>query len=264
MTVSGQSTGAGRPVLVTPYHKEDRPMLERCLDSVAAQTVPCDHVVVADGFPQDWIDARPVRHLKLSKAHADYGNTPRGLGALLAAHEGAAGIGFLDADNWLEPDHVERCLEAAKYAGPPIDVVIARRYLVRPNGTIIQYYRDPPANEFVDTNCFFLMPGAYHLIPVWIQMPKPIASMCDRIFLESIRAAGLNGVVVKKTTVYYYCLYEDVYRAIGETPPPNARKVDAKPIEDYLLNITPREHEEASRLVRFKLGGRKKKPGATA
>jgi hypothetical protein len=46
------------------------------------------------------------------------GRTPldqtRGVGALLAISEGYKGIGFLDADNWYDRDHVERCCAAVK------------------------------------------------------------------------------------------------------------------------------------------------------
>lgn len=70
---------------VTPYYRESREILERCLQSVARQTRPCAHYLVSDGDPQDWIDELPVRHLRLDENHADYGNTPRTAGGLLAA-----------------------------------------------------------------------------------------------------------------------------------------------------------------------------------
>ena len=42
---------ARRYAVITPYHREDRVMLKRCIDSVARQTVAADHFLVADGFP---------------------------------------------------------------------------------------------------------------------------------------------------------------------------------------------------------------------
>src|SRR6185437_7277399 len=68
-----------RPIVITPYYKEDPSLLRRCMESVRNQTVPTEHFMVADGHPQDWIDAEPVRHLKLDRSHRDYGNTPRGI-----------------------------------------------------------------------------------------------------------------------------------------------------------------------------------------
>jgi hypothetical protein len=40
-------------VFVTPYYKETRTCLERCIASVKQQTMRADHILVADGFPQD-------------------------------------------------------------------------------------------------------------------------------------------------------------------------------------------------------------------
>ena len=95
-----------RVAVVTPYYKEPRGWIERCIASVAAQTHACDHFLVADGHAQDWIDGAGVRHLRLDRGHGDYGNTPRALGALLAVSEGYDAIAFLDADNWYAPEHV--------------------------------------------------------------------------------------------------------------------------------------------------------------
>jgi len=69
-----------RVAVITPYYKEDRLVLERCLRSVRKQTVAVDHFLVSDGFPQDWLDHEEVRHFRLGKSHGDYGNTPRGIG----------------------------------------------------------------------------------------------------------------------------------------------------------------------------------------
>ncbi len=113
MRRSGEGMNTARPIVITPYYKEDPALLRRCMDSVRTQTVPAEHLLVADGHPQDWIDSEPVRHLRLDRSHGDYGNTPRGIAAMLACSEGYPAIMMLDADNWLEPEHVELCQRAA-------------------------------------------------------------------------------------------------------------------------------------------------------
>ncbi len=115
--------GRTKPLIVTAYYKEDRAVLEHCISSVRAQTEPADHLLVADGHPQDWIDDLPVRHIRLDRAHCDYGNTPRVVGAMLGISEGYGGIGFLDADNWIESDHIATCQEAARLT-PEADSLI--------------------------------------------------------------------------------------------------------------------------------------------
>jgi hypothetical protein len=74
-----RAAAANRYAIVTPYFRETRDALERCFRSVRRQTVAVDHIVVADGFAQQWIDGEPVRHLRLDICHDDFGGTPRGL-----------------------------------------------------------------------------------------------------------------------------------------------------------------------------------------
>lgn len=84
------------------------PYIERCLRSACGQTVPCE-VIVVDGGSEDgsreiaarygveWIEAPPrgmadARNIGIEATDADY-------------------IVPLDADDWIEPTFVERCME---------------------------------------------------------------------------------------------------------------------------------------------------------
>lgn len=75
---------------ITPVATYHTALLERAAASVAAQTVPCAHVVVQDpdGRGPAW-----ARNRGLEKAHTPF-------------------VVFLDADDWVEPTFAERCLEA--------------------------------------------------------------------------------------------------------------------------------------------------------
>ena len=127
--------GGKRYCVVTPYFKGSIAS-ESLLDSVARQTVAVDHILVADGFPQPWLSSKPVRHVMLDRAHGDYGNVARGVGALLAVAEKYSGIAFLDADNWYDEDHIECCLAAAR-TSPDCVFVAAQRKFVRPDGSVM-------------------------------------------------------------------------------------------------------------------------------
>lgn len=217
-----------RVAVVTPYHKEPREWLERCIASVAAQTHACDHILVADGHAQDWIDGAGVRHLKLDRGHADYGNTPRALGALLAVSEGYDAIAFLDADNWYALEHVQRCAEVAEATGA--DYVAASRHWARADMTVMNVnIAEDTSGTHVDTNCFFLLFGAFHTIPRWVLMPKPMSMWCDRFYLQSLREEGLREARTHTRSVYYLCTWSGVYRSIGEAPPAFAK--DGVPVE---------------------------------
>lgn len=240
-----------RYAIVTPYYKESRQLLERCIDSVRAQTIAADHILVADGHPQDWIDGAGVRHIRLDRAHGDYGNTPRGIGAVLAIAEQYDGLGLLDADNWLDARHVEHCLathDAAKLTGAAADYVIARRNFCRPDGSVMPVV-DEPVEHHVDTNCFFFFPGAYHIVPYFGTMPRELSPVCDRIFFLSVRHRGLRGVETGQVTVNYHCLWEAVYHNIGELPPPGSKpNIDGPSVQAWIDSRTPEERFLAQRL----------------
>jgi FkbM family methyltransferase len=241
-----------RQVIVTPYLKEDRATLERCIASVRDQTVATDHILVADGHPQDWIDALPVRHIRLDRAHADFGNTPRGIGSLMAISEDYEGIGFLDADNWLEPDHVTRCLEA-QAADPSADYVIARWNLRRPDGTILALPFDA---GHVDTNCFFFLPGSFHMLPHFSMMHRELSLVGDRVFFMALNGAKLRAATLASPSVNYSCLWPTSYRMAGEEPPPEAKRdIDSSHLVPWLQRQTPRDLEIISRRAGVRFGG---------
>jgi hypothetical protein len=207
---------------------------------VVRQTVPVEHLLIADGRPQSWLDTEPVRHIKLDRSHRDFGNTPRGIGGLLAISEGVDGFGFLDADNWLEPEHVELCVQAGMAAREAcFDYVIAQRHFRRPDETIIPV---PDEKGHVDTNCLFMLKGSFFVTPYFAMMPKPLSIAGDRLFYQALQARPLKAAVVPTKTVNYHCLWEAIYRHIGETPPSGAKpSIDAAPIDEYLDELSDRE-----------------------
>ncbi len=237
---------AARYAVVTPYYKEPRETLERCIASVRRQTVSADHILVSDGFAQDWIDGAPVNHLRLGQCHADFGNTPRALGAMLAIAQHYDAIGFLDADNWYDEDHVEACVEAA--AGvPDAEGVIARRRFVRYDGSVMNIREEP---NHVDTSCFWLREGSLHLAHFWL-MPVELAPLCDRVYYAMIKARNLKLATVRKPTVNFTCQYQALYRAIGEVPPPGAKpNVEVRSICEWLIGLSERKR----RLVALQCG----------
>ncbi len=241
-----------RFALVTAYYKEEKYLLDRCLNSVRAQSIAADHVVVADGVPQDWIDHEPVRHIKLDRSHGDYGNTARGVGALLAVAEDYDGIGFIDADNWLEPEHIAECLAAAARV-ETCDYVIAQRNLKRPDETTLPV-EDEPISEHVDTNCFFFLPGAFHMIQRFATIPRALSIIGDRLFYQELSAQALNSVVVAKKTVNYQCMWQSIYQAAAETPPAGAKpNVDVRPLTEWLKQLSPNEKRIVSRRTPLRL-----------
>jgi len=237
-----------RVAVITPYFKEPQAWLQRCIDSVRAQTHACDHILVADGHPQDWVDTAGVRHIRLDVGHADYGNTPRAIGAQLAVSEGYDAIAMLDADNWFEPDHVQTCVEVAERTGA--DFVSARRFWARADGSRMPVrIQEDEDGSHVDTNCFFLLFGSFHTIPRWLMMPKPMAIWCDRFYLASMRQEGLKEATTDRPTVNYLCTWADVFQSIGETPPPYAKHgLPMHRLTDWVKRLQPGDMAHVQRL----------------
>lgn len=242
--------------IVTPYFKETPRTLARCIDSVRAQQTGA-HVgeiaqfVVADGHAQHWIDDLGLRHLKLDRSHGDYGNTPRSIGAQIAASEGYDAIGFLDADNWFEPDHVASCADALMRASESVDYVVARRRLVRDDGSVLPISSSEDESfEHVDTSCYFLSWSAFHLLGRWSVMPKPLSIVGDRIFRHALRDAGLKFTAVDHATVNYLCTWSTFFQAIGETPPDYAKpNIDLAPVKRWWQRLDPRSQNVVERLA---------------
>jgi glycosyltransferase involved in cell wall biosynthesis len=94
--------------VITPYYKESIEFLRQCHKSVINQDISTDHCLthffIADGFPNEEVMKWNIKHITLPQAHSDNGNTPRGIGSILADVEGYDFIAYLDADNWFYPN----------------------------------------------------------------------------------------------------------------------------------------------------------------
>lgn len=240
-----------RYAIITPYYRESRETLERCIRSVRNQTAPVDHIMVADGHPQDWIDVAGVRQLRLDRAHGDSGNTARALGAMMAIAEQYDGIGFLNANNWLEAEHIATCAETFRAASERsrVDYVIARRNLCRPDESVLLAWHEPP-DVHVDTNCFFFFPTAYPMVPHFGLMPKELSVAGDRFFYKALRDRGLQSALNEAFTVNDLCMWESLYLALGEAPPPGAKpNIDTEAVDAWFESRSPEERQLVQRLT---------------
>lgn len=235
--------------VVTAYCNEDEATLQRCMSSVAGQTVPVVHYLVADGPGHpvvqggDWL-----RHLTLGVRHGDYGDTPRGMGAAMALREGCDAVAFLDADNVYEPDHIERLLEAMVQHNT--DVVVATRYFMRPDGSVL----NPQVEDgrHVDTNCFMLAGQALPLALNWLHIPRELGSVGDRVFWSAVAKQVPALVRHNKPTVGYTTLWPLHYKQQNEEPPAEAyiTVTDRFAAVQCWLDQLPQD-EKASLLHRF-------------
>jgi glycosyltransferase involved in cell wall biosynthesis len=223
--------------VVTPYYKEPEAMLRQCHESVLAQDLPADHFMIADGFPQHAIDDWNVRHVRLPTAHGDNGNTPRGVGGLLADVEGYDFIAYLDADNWFHPMHLTSLYELWRRTSQP--VCCSFRTFHRLDGALLKVSeKQEDECAHVDTSCYLIHSSAFELSSVWHRMPKALSPLCDRIFIAAIRAKRWGTAFSRQRTVAFRSQYENHYRGAGEQPPAQIKTVnDVRPCYDYLRTV---------------------------
>jgi len=236
-----------RIAVVTPYWNESRELLQRCIASVQGQSADVDHILVADGSPQYWVeDHARVTHIELRKRSADFGDTPRSVGFVVAMRSDYDLIQFLDADNVLLNDHFDVTLEhflgrgAAEYP----DLVVTRRQMLRIDGSKLAVSMpEDDALKHVDTSCYVFYRTAFKVALKWSLIPRQLAFMGDRAFFAMLAQTHreLKVAFNRTMTVGYRCLWESVYRMAGEEPPDGCRDLRAHlaAARDWWRNLDP-------------------------
>ncbi len=181
--------------VITPYYRESLAWLRQCHDSVLAQTHPCRHFMVADGFANEAVAGWDLSHTVLAQAHADYGNTPRAIGALQAHTEGYDAVAFLDADNWLYPEHIATMVRLHQQTGAV--VCTATRTLHRLDGSLMFVDRESDGDKHADTNCMFFTRALFKLLPLWVMMPIQMAPQCDRVLWSAIKMRDCKRATIQ-------------------------------------------------------------------
>lgn len=211
--------------VVTSYFTEPRAVLEQNLRSVRAQDHPdCMHILVADGYPQPWLETAGPLHIALPVNAGDCGDTPRSVGIAFASSLGFDAIALLDADCYLLPGAIAAYVASAEQARVPL--VVGRRLFARSDGSRLAA-PDAPAEYHIDTNCFFVTRAGFGVLMKWALIPSMFHFMGDRIMRLAVAAASLPYVVVSQSTVVYRTTYAVHYRLAGEAPPPGAKDLSS-------------------------------------
>jgi hypothetical protein len=209
--------------IITPYNDEEDDILNKCHSSVMRQSYPCMHILVADGHPRPQFDAKPkTMHVILPQANADNGNTPRAIGGILADAYGFDAVAYLDADNWYDSAHIEGLIEAHE-ANDQISLVTCKRRFFDLEGQELHITdADEDANQHVDTSCWIIFRPAFSLLRAWI-MPKILAPICDRIFLQKTAHERFRRFSTDHRTVAFRTKFAGHYKAAGAPVPAQAK-----------------------------------------
>jgi glycosyltransferase involved in cell wall biosynthesis len=224
--------------MITPYHKETTDQLRKCHNSVLAQTYPVTHIMVADGNPHPWCAKQKLEHMVLPESHGDAGATPRAMAAISAFSRGYDAIGFIDADNWIDADHVEQMV--ASVSASKTNLVVATRRIHGSDGK--ELYVDTwesNGEDFTDTNCLFLTKSTLHLMTGWITEPGQ-RLWSDRAFWNVILQSNLSKVTCSKPTVAYVTKWAAHYVNAGVEPSPDSVWIQ----KDAEGNLTHVKHKD--------------------
>ena len=208
--------------VVTPYYKESLQVLNNCRASVIGQThKDVRHYMVADGYPQEFYMGMP-NHIALPRCD-DYGDTPRLVGCAVADAQGADAILLLDADCWLDPDHVERMV--ATMLAKDVSVVTCPRKLWRMDGSYMGVDKESDGEHFNDTNCYLVRRDAFHLFRAWGLKDKKLAIVDDRVFWATVQSQNVSIARNRKATVNYPTSFAFHYTERDEPVPDGAKVI---------------------------------------
>lgn len=220
--------------MITPYYKETISCLKKCHDSVKHQTYPnTTHILVGDGNSNPLTASWKGEHISLPVSHNDAGATPRALAAISAFSRGYDAVGFIDADNWLDLDHVESMVKTMSEANA--DGAIATRRICHKDNFKELYVDNVESNgdNMVDTNCMFLNRKSLNLMTYWVTEPKN-ALISDRQFWGAIQHFKFRIARNLKPTVNYVTKWAWHYQYAGVEIPPDSVWLEKDMADNYI------------------------------
>jgi glycosyltransferase involved in cell wall biosynthesis len=222
--------------VITPYYKESVDILRKCHDSVMAQNLACDHIMVADGYPCEEIANWKIQHIVLPSSHGDYGNTARGLGGIFAAQHNYEFIAYLDADNWFKPHHIESLVTLQN--STQFEVCASLREFYTDQGVCMNglFEKAENTHQHIDTNCLLIHRKAFQHLNFWLKIPMPLSVIGDRVFYQGLLRAGYRFSHSDLRTICYRTLYKVHYSALGLPVPDNAKEISSN-FKNYLRSI---------------------------
>ena len=223
--------------VITPYYKEPIGFLQQCYESVQSQGIKADHFFVADGFPNAEVMKWDIKHISLSESHQDNGNTPRGIGAMLASAEGYDFIAFLDADNWFHPNHINSMVDLWEKTQADICCSFTSIHTLDGDEMVGLQASDQLTFQHVDTSAYFMHRNSFSSLSIWLDVPKILSPVCDRIFFAGLKHKNYKMAFTKLRSVAFRSQYKADYLAVKIPPPTNAKENVADEAEQYLLSL---------------------------
>ncbi|MBV8511554.1 MAG: glycosyltransferase family 2 protein [Xanthobacteraceae bacterium] len=229
--MSAQAPCSPRVAVVTPFCNEPPDWLAQAQRSIAAQTYPCDHIMVGDAASV--VPPLPATVVNLPTCVADFGDTPRAVGSFYAVGLGYDAIAYLDADNWFDPEHIASLVTLHLQTNAA--VVTSRRAFVRIDGSYMAECTASDGDNFSDTNCLFITRAAFAVLSTWVLMDRAFHAIDDRVIWHAIKQQGYSLAHTGRASVAYRARLPNFYTDLGETPP---LEVKAQQVEAIMAALT--------------------------
>ncbi len=228
--MTGAASYAPRVAVVTPFCNEAAEWLAQAQRSVAAQTYPCDHILVGDAAAS--APPLPATVVNLPTRVGDFGDTPRAVGSFYAAGLGYDAIAYLDADNWYHPDHIATLVALHLQTHAP--VVTSRRAFVRLDGSYMAECAESDGENFCDANCLFITRPAFAVLSTWALMDRIFHAIDDRVMWHAIKQQNYARAHTARATVAYRARLANFYIDMGEAPPAGIKTGQVESIMEAL------------------------------
>lgn len=186
--------------VITPtWHRHDI-LINRCLPSVAAQTMPVEHIVISDGpdpVLRELLADADVTYVEVDQHHEEgvnVGGWARNRGLEVVSGDF---IAYLDDDNAFRPNHL-RLLATALVNHPDRDFAYSRMFR-HGLGDVIG--SDPPRYGCIDSSIIMHRADTHKKFGSW---PAPSEYHIDWQIIETWLSGGATWVFVPEVTVDYY------------------------------------------------------------
>ena len=192
---------------ITPCYKENDNIILKNIRSIQKQR--CNQKIfqkcIFDGVPirstilSKIVEFENVSLYKTKKNHADYGDYVRRLGTKVSMMNKASCIGYLDADNTIEPNHVEEVLKT--HENTKKNIVISRRNIISSENKLLE---ENNKQGFFDTNTITFFNDLIKIGLLWGRYPNQLSLIGDRIISKYIKKYHFNDIAfTNQKTVNY-------------------------------------------------------------
>ncbi len=193
-------------LIITPAYLESEKTLERNIVSVQQQSLKqkyCQYIIF-DGvnvnkfLKEKYSGIKNLFFFRVKRNHDDYGDYIRKLGTKIALRKGFNAITFLDADNYLDKNHLKQISTVHK--SKKRNIIISKRRFIDTTGKEI----NASSNNFYDTNTMTFFNEHIKIGLLWAKYPKELSLIGDRIISHYINQRYFKEIgFVNKITLNY-------------------------------------------------------------